>query len=186
VGARSARLLTIGLMLATVGLASACAGQPVVTVAPTVPSAAVSAPGAPAAPVAPPESAPAEHGAHVPAAAPAEHGAHAPGAAPAEPAAPAPAPAESDAVNCGKVGPTGGQQVDLIAEATDAGTVGCTEAINVISQYYHDAAVQVPGDGTSRIREIGKWTCAIDTGGPVSSRQIGCGNDDGFAMHTQP
>jgi hypothetical protein len=170
VGARTARLLTIGLMLATVGLASACAGQPVVTVAPTGSSAAVSAPGAPAEPGA--------------AAAPAEHGAHAPAAAPAEPAAPA-AP-ESEAVNCGKVGPTDGQQVDLIAEATDAGTVGCTEAINVITQYYHDAAVPVPGDGTSRIREIGKWTCAIDTGEPVSSRQIGCGSDDGFAMHTQP
>jgi hypothetical protein len=174
VGARSARLLTIGLMLATVGLASACAGQPVVTVAPTGSSAAVSAPADPADP-----------------AVPAEHGAHGVPADPAEPAEPAPAPAvapdaESAAVNCGKVGPDGGQQVDLIAEATDAGTVGCTEAINVITQYYHDAAVDVPGDGTSRIREIGKWTCAIDTGEPVSSRQIGCGTDDGFAMHTQP
>jgi hypothetical protein len=181
VGARSARLLTIGLMLATVGLASACAGQPVVTVAPAGSSVAVSAPAVPA-----------EPGTHAEPAVPAEHAGH---SAPAEPAAPAPAaepaPAaapdsESEAVNCGKVGPEGGQQVDLIAEATDAGTVGCTEAINVITQYYHDAAVQVPGDGTSRIREIGKWTCAIDTGGPVSSRQIGCGTDDGFAMHTQP
>lgn len=181
-GARFARLLTIGLMLATVGLASACAGQPVVTVAPTGSSAAVSAPGAPVEPAEP--AAPAEHGAHEPD----EHGAHAPDAAPAEPAEPAvvPAPESEAAVNCGKVGPEGGQQVDLIAEATEAGTVGCTEAINVITQYYHDAAVQVPGDGTSRIREIGKWTCAIDTGGPVSARQIGCGTDDGFAMHTQP
>ena len=160
-GARSARMLTIGLMLATVGLASACAGQPVVTVAPTVPSAAVSAPAAPST-------------------------LSGPSASVDVPTLGAPTDGESEAVNCGKVGPTGGKQVDLIAEATDAGTVGCTEAINVISQYYHDAAVQVPGDGTSRIREIGKWTCAIDTGGPVSSRQIGCGNDDGFAMHTQP
>jgi len=161
VGARSARLLTIGLMLATVGLASACAGQPVVTVAPTGSSAVVSAPSAP--------STLSELSASVDV-----------------PPLGAPTDGESEAVNCGKVGPTGGQQVDLIAEATDAGTVGCTEAINVITQYYHDAADQVPGDGTSRIREIGKWTCAIDTGGPVSSRQIGCGNDDGFAMHTQP
>lgn len=170
-GSRFARLLTIGLMLATAGLASACAGQPVVTVAPTGSSASVSVPGAPVEPAA--------------SAAQAEHGAHAPDAAPAEPAA-VPTSESEAAVNCGKVGPEGGQQVDLIAEATDAGTVGCTEAINVITQYYHDAAVQVPGDGTSRIREIGKWTCAIDTGGPVSSRQIGCGTDDGFAMHTQP
>ena len=87
-GARSARLLTIGLMLATVGLASACAGQPVVTVAPAGSSVAVSAPAVPAEPGTPAEPA-----------VPAEHAGH---AAPAEPAAPTraePAPAAAPDAN---------------------------------------------------------------------------------------
>ena len=154
-GARSARLLTGVLMLATAGLASACAGQPVVSgpvavVMPSAPStlAALSASvGAPMASVSDIDGKP---------------------------------------VNCGKVGPVGGKQVDLIAEATPAGTVGCTEAINVISQYYKGAAVPVAGGGTARMRKVGKWTCLIDTGLPVSQRFIVCGSTDGLALHTQP
>jgi hypothetical protein len=163
VGARSARLLTIGLMLAAVGLASACSAQPAESAQP-----AVSVPAAVTAPSAPSTLAALSASVGVPA------------------AATSVADIDGKAVNCGKVGPTRGKQVDLIADATVAGTVGCTEAIDVITQYYHDAAVPVPGDGTSHIRSIGKWACAVDTGGSVSSRQIGCGSNDGFAMHTQP
>jgi hypothetical protein len=159
---RTARLLTVGLMLAAVGLASACAGQPAVTAPPSV-----SAPAAVSAPSAPSTLSALSASVDIPTTGTA-------------------ADVDGEAVNCGKVGPTSGKQVDLIAEATNAGTVGCTEAIDVITQYYHDATIQVPGDGTARIRKVGKWTCAIDTGGSVSSRQIGCGSNDGFAMHTQP
>ena len=153
--ARSARLLTGGLMLATVGLTAACAGQPVVSgpvavVMPSAPSTLAALSASVRAPVA------------------------------------SVADIDGKPVNCGKVGPTGGKQVALIAEATPAGTVGCTEAINAISQYYKRAAAPIAGDGTARIRKVGKWTCLIDTELPPSQRYIVCGSTDGLALHTQP
>jgi hypothetical protein len=155
VGARSARLFTGGLMLAAVGLASACAGQPVMSA-----PAAVSAPSAPSTL----SALSASVGAHMASA----------------------ADFDGKPVNCGKVGPTGGKQVDLIAEAAPAGTVGCTEAIDVITQYYKAAEAPVAGDGTARIRKVGKWTCLVDTGVPIKERYIVCGSTDGLALHTQP
>lgn len=154
--ARSARLLTGGLMLATVGLTAACAGQSVVS-------------GPVAVVVSPTPSTLAALSASV-----------------RRDPMTSVADIDGKPVNCGKVGPAGGQQVDLIAEATGAGTVGCTEAINVISRYYKSAAAPVSGDGTARIRKFGKWTCLIDTGLPVSRRYIACGSTDGLALHTQP
>ncbi|MFI6099167.1 hypothetical protein ACIA8G_26735 [Lentzea sp. NPDC051213] len=88
-------------------------------------------------------------------------------------------------VNCsanggGKVGPAGGKQVDLIAEATQAGTVGCTEAFNVISDYYRDAPTKA--EGTARVLVVQGWTCMADTGAQGSGA-IGCGKG-GLSFHT--
>jgi hypothetical protein len=98
-------------------------------------------------------------------------------AAPSEGATPAVEP-----VDCGEVGPEGGDQVDLIADSTPAGRVGCTEAINVISAYYHDAPTKA--EGTAHHLVVDGWDCAADTGA-YGSGSIGCAKD-GLAFHTEP
>jgi hypothetical protein len=90
-----------------------------------------------------------------------------------------------DSVNCsanggGKVGPAGGKQVDLIADATPAGTVGCTEAFNVISDYYRDAPTK--SEGTGHYLVVQGWTCMADTGASGTG-MIGC-DKDGRSFHT--
>jgi hypothetical protein len=85
-------------------------------------------------------------------------------------------------VSCGEVGPDGGAQVDLIADATPAGRVGCTEAITVISDYYRDAPTMSEGTGHHLV--VDGWACAADTGA-YGSGSIGC-SKDGFAFHTEP
>lgn len=85
-------------------------------------------------------------------------------------------------VNCstsgGKVGP---HQVDLIAVQTDAGVVGCTEAFNVITEYYRDAG---KSEGTGRHLTVQGWQCAADTGAQGTG-SIGC-DKDGLSFHTSP
>ena len=88
-------------------------------------------------------------------------------------------------VNCsangaGKVGPAGGKQVDLIAKASNAGRVGCTEAFTVITEYYRDAPAK--SEGTSHYLVVRGWKCMADTGAQGSGR-IGC-DKDGLSFHT--
>jgi hypothetical protein len=151
---RSVQLFSVGLVLAAGGLASAFSGHPAASAQPAVSvvPASFEAPSAPTALSTPVDA----------------------------PVAGMPIADDGDEVNCGKVGPDGGRQVDLIADATQAGTVGCDEAVNVVTEYYHAAAKTVPGDGTARIRDIGTWTCLMDGG------EIACGSDDGRALHTLP
>ena len=89
-------------------------------------------------------------------------------------------------VNCsangaGKVGPKGGRQVDLIAVATQAGTVGCTEAFNVIDEYYRDAPTK--SEGTAHVLTVQGWKCLADTGAEGSGT-IGC-DKNGLALRTR-
>jgi hypothetical protein len=190
-GPHPARRFTVGLMLAAVGLVSACSVPGVaVTPAANVPSAPVPVAQAPSAqdpsalvPLAPPVTVVAGGApeAHYP-------------AAKAPKAAPAPAPSgydngkksysgsDGDAVNCGKVGPKGGKQVDLLAVETKAGIVGCTEAFNVIAEYYEEAPTK--SQGTAHVLDVQGWNCLADTGA-YGSGAIGC-DKNGFAFHTQP
>jgi hypothetical protein len=163
-------LPAIGIALATVALIGACAGP-----------AAAPAPAPPATPPAPTAtSAPATGSAPAadPSQAPTTAASTAPPTGPTEPTGPTDG---VEPVNCGAVGPDGGAQVDLIADSTAAGRVGCTEAINVISVYYRDAAM---AEGTGRHLEVQGWQCSADTGA-YGSGTIGC-SKNGFAFHTQP
>jgi hypothetical protein len=85
-------------------------------------------------------------------------------------------------VDCGPVdSPTG--QVTLIAEAAEAGTVGCTEAINVISQYYEDAPTK--SEGTLHALTIDGWSCSTDTT-PGGTGMAGCDHEArGLAFSTR-
>lgn len=89
-------------------------------------------------------------------------------------------PAPSAPVDCGKVdSPTG--KVSLIAEPTKAGTAGCTEAINVLSDYFAQAPTK--SEGTAHVLTVAGWRCMADTGAAGSGR-IGC-DKNGLAFHTQ-
>ncbi|MVU84006.1 hypothetical protein GPX89_43110 [Nocardia sp. ET3-3] len=81
------------------------------------------------------------------------------GAAPVPPAPPTTTPpptttsvAPAGNVNCGTVTDAGGGTRTVIAVATAAGTVGCTEAINVASQYAQAIS-------TSDVATINGWSC---------------------------
>jgi hypothetical protein len=155
-------LVAAGLALTTLGLVTGCSsGAP--APAPATPPTTVNATTSPAAPASRTGTA----------AAPATT---APGGA-GEGATPG-----VDPVSCGPVGPEGGAQVDLIADSTAAGRVGCTEAINVITAYYRDAPTQ--SEGTAHHLVVDGWDCLADTGA-YGSGSIGC-DKDGFAFHTEP
>jgi hypothetical protein len=164
-------LVAAGLALATLGLVTGCSGG---AAAPAAPAPSASATATPAAP--------ASHTTAAAAPATPEKGGTGddtgPGSAPAsEGATPGVEP-----VSCGPVGPEGGAQVDLIADSTAAGRVGCTEAINVITAYYRDAPTK--SEGTAHHLVVDGWDCLADTGA-YGSGSIGC-DKDGFAFHTEP
>ncbi|MBP2319962.1 hypothetical protein JOF56_000347 [Kibdelosporangium banguiense] len=88
-------------------------------------------------------------------------------------------------VNCsatgaGQVGPVGGKQADLIAVAGKAGTIGCTEAFTVITEYYRDAPSK--SEGTAHVLTVRGWKCMADTGAQGSGA-VGC-DKDGLSFHT--
>lgn len=93
-------------------------------------------------------------------------------------------------VNCstigGQVGPPGGPMVDLIAESTPDGTPGCTEAFNVITDYY----AQAPnGEGPGRrVLDIeGHWDCAKAADPDGAAGVVYCQKDGGtFRIETAP
>jgi hypothetical protein len=94
-------------------------------------------------------------------------------------------------VNCstngGQVGPAGGPMMDLIAVSTEDGTPGCTEAFNVISEYYAKAP---NGEGPGRrVLDIeGHWDCAKAADPEGSQGVVLCGKDGGtgFRIETAP
>lgn len=94
-------------------------------------------------------------------------------------------------VNCSKyggpVGAPGRQKMDLIAlAATDGTTPGCTEAFNVISEYY-DKLPQAEGPGERVLDVRGKWTCARQAGSAGSQGAVVCGvPNSSLQLETRP
>jgi hypothetical protein len=66
--------------------------------------------------------------------------------------------------------------------STPAGTVGCTEAINVMTEYFQEAPTKA--EGTAHALTVAGWSCLADTGAQGTG-SVGC-DKDGFAMRTQP
>jgi hypothetical protein len=87
---------------------------------------------------------------------------------------------EGSGVDCGPVQGTNGQ-VGVFADDTSAGTVGCTEAINVITEYYADSPTK--GEGTAYALTVDGWYCLTDSGAQGSGA-VGC-EKDGLTFHTQ-
>lgn len=80
--------------------------------------------------------------------------------------------------DCGPIdGPDG--KVDVVTEAMPAGTVGCTEAINVMSDYLAQAPTKA--EGTGHFLDVDGWNCGYD-GGNGGTKQIFCGSK-GLSFH---
>ncbi|MGW7537664.1 hypothetical protein [Amycolatopsis sp. NPDC054798] len=84
-------------------------------------------------------------------------------------------------VDCGPIAAPNGK-VSLVATETKAGRPGCTEAINVITEYFKDAPEKA--EGTAHVLNVSGWRCMADTGAQGSGR-IGC-DKDGMVFYTQP
>ncbi len=162
------RALIVGLAVAAAGLASACSAEQSASggeATSTPPASSTSASAGEPEPSSAPDSTPATEGA--------ETG--------EEDGAGSDAPVdEGKGTNCGKVDGTNGQ-VDVVAVDTAAGTVGCVEAINVITEYYAQAPTK--GQGTAYTLTVDGWSCLTDTGAQGSGA-VGC-DKDGLAFHTQ-
>ncbi|MFD6070843.1 MULTISPECIES: hypothetical protein [Amycolatopsis] len=91
-------------------------------------------------------------------------------------------------VNCskhgGQVGAPGRPKRDLIAvAATDGTTPGCTEAYNVITEYY-EKLPQAEGPGERVLDVRGKWTCARLT---ETGTEVVCGvPNSSLQLETRP
>lgn len=83
-------------------------------------------------------------------------------------------------VDCGPVEVNTGEHV-LIADATGAGIVGCTEAFNVVDEY-QNALPGEPGDVFQTITLPSGWTCGTDDG---EFAAIECTNEEGLRLHTE-
>jgi hypothetical protein len=158
--ARSIRAVTVGMMLAGTALLSACTSQNTAAPATTVTSTVT--------------------------AAPATGSATTTATATKSPQQVQASGSTVEDVNCsangaGKVGPAGGKQVNLIAEATKAGRVGCTEAFDIITRYYRDAPAK--SEGTAHVLTVQGWKCMADTGAQGTGA-IGC-DKAGLALHTR-
>jgi hypothetical protein len=84
-------------------------------------------------------------------------------------------PAKPGDVVCGPVH-QGNGDANLIADAEKAGTVGCTEAFNVLADYLKQAPAKA--QGTLRQLTINGWDCSSVDG------TIGCGKQ-GLRFHTE-
>jgi hypothetical protein len=87
----------------------------------------------------------------------------------------------------GQVGAPGRPKMDLIAvAATDGTTPGCTEAYNVITDYYQKLP-QAEGPGERVLDVEGKWTCARQAGSAGSQGAVVCGvPDSSLQLETRP
>jgi hypothetical protein len=94
-------------------------------------------------------------------------------------------------VNCskygGQVGAPGRPKMDLIAvAATDGTTPGCTEAFNVITEYYGKLP-QAEGPGERVLDVQGKWTCARQADSAGSQGAVVCGvPNSSLQLETRP
>ncbi|HEY7594221.1 MAG TPA: hypothetical protein VH969_13795 [Actinophytocola sp.] len=83
--------------------------------------------------------------------------------------------------SCGDVDGANGK-VDVFAEDTPTGRVGCVEAINVVTEYFAKAPAK--GVGDEYALTVDGWTCVTDTGAEGSGN-VAC-EKDGLAFHTRP
>jgi hypothetical protein len=85
-------------------------------------------------------------------------------------------PAAAGGQVCGKVH-QGNGDANLIADAEKAGTVGCTEAFDMLAEYLKQAPTKA--QGTLRQLTVNGWNCSTADG------TIGCANAQGLRFHTE-
>jgi len=88
---------------------------------------------------------------------------------------------DMEPVDCGEVSLGTPTKYHLIAAATDAGIVGCTEAFNVADEF-----VKLPPEtraeaSLGNVTLASGWSCTVDDG---ESANLSC-EKDGLALHTE-
>lgn len=181
VRARAFRWAILGLVAAALTLLSGCRGGDSASApAPSTPpaSSAVAAPSSTAAPASPAQGATSAKRTK-----PQGAGSAGGAGAPCNPRGDENCPDDAGENDCGTVDAPDGHQVHVVAQSTPYGQVGCTDAINVVSDYYRDAPTRA--EGTAHRLTVDGWTCLADTGAQGSG-QIGCANHDGLNLRTRP
>ena len=113
----------------------------------------------------------------------------APGAAPSSSA---PAPAASSAaetprraaqaatnsgvadVDCGPITAANGQTLKVVAKGSPAGVAGCTDAINVLTEYFQRGS---ESQGTAHELAVQGWQCSTIDNGVTTEVITGCDKD---------
>jgi hypothetical protein len=100
---------------------------------------------------------------------------------------PSAVPTDTEPVTCGEIDVDGTTHI-LVAQPAATGTVGCTEAFNVIDEYLNIPAERRLATLDS-IQLTDNWSCTTDDG---ETTTIGCVKGDrveddyAFAFHTEP
>jgi hypothetical protein len=90
-------------------------------------------------------------------------------------------------VDCGPVDVADGITHTLVADPSDAGLVGCTEAFNVVDEYLMIPASE-RGANLEGIDLSDGWSCTTDDGETASTGCVKGRTADGYelAFHTEP
>jgi hypothetical protein len=88
---------------------------------------------------------------------------------------------DMEPVDCGAVSLGTQTKYHLIAAATDAGIVGCTEAFNVADEFVKLPPEKRAQASLGNVTLASGWSCTVDDG---VSANLSC-EKDGFALHTE-
>lgn len=88
------------------------------------------------------------------------------------PTSKAAAGATGNDVSCGTIPAANGKQVTVVAKSSAAGVAGCTEAIDVLSEYISRAAAE--SQGTAHELTVQGWQCSTIDAASVPGGLVGC------------
>lgn len=77
-------------------------------------------------------------------------------------------------VACGPITAANGQKLRVVAKGSTAGVAGCTEAINVLTEYFQRGG---EGQGTAHELTVLGWRCSTIDNGVTKEVLTGCEKD---------
>lgn len=77
-------------------------------------------------------------------------------------------------VDCGPITAANGQKLRLVAKGSAAGVAGCTEAINILTEYFQRGS---ESEGTAHVLTVQGWQCSTIDNGVTNEVLTGCEKD---------
>lgn len=77
-------------------------------------------------------------------------------------------------VDCGPITAANGQKLRVVAKGSAAGVAGCTEAINVLTEYFQRGS---ESEGTAHVLTVQGWQCSTIDNGVTKEVLTGCEKD---------